>query len=281
MTFATDRATQVRKYFTKMPEKPETPNYSKHQVKMGLGSGLMFVGLILLFSGEGIPILLGIAAEYFGFKFLKKGFSEYSKVKKKYKADYKQYEKDYEKAMPKPSDEQIDKWMNDDIAKIIEEALRRLDLDHGDYRANPLIIGGPTQSKKNKYATGQDGKVRYSYFDILIVFLTDYHVASYHCSNSMELGQSETDNTQEFPYKEITNLGTQTVKELIYFAGDDAVSEKGFQKFILATSGANIIQVAYAFSRNNIDLELKTIGEEKTIAAIRKKLQDYKQKYER
>ncbi|NJL51839.1 MAG: hypothetical protein HC930_05700 [Hydrococcus sp. SU_1_0] len=184
--------------------------------------------------------------------------------------------------MPKPSDEQIDKWMNEDIAKIIEEALRRLDLEHDDYRANPLMIGGPTPSKKTKYATGQDGKVRYSYFDILIVFLTDYHVASYHCSNSMELGQSETDNTQEFPYKEITNLGTQTVKELIYFAGDDAVSETGFQKFILATSGANVIQVAYAFSRNNnVERELKTVGEERTITAIRKKLQDYKQKYER
>ncbi|NJL51838.1 MAG: hypothetical protein HC930_05695 [Hydrococcus sp. SU_1_0] len=83
MTFATDRATQVRKYFTKTPKKPEIPDYSKHKGRMGLGGGLMFVGLFLLFSGEAIPILLGIAAEYFGFKFLKNGFSKYSKVKKK------------------------------------------------------------------------------------------------------------------------------------------------------------------------------------------------------
>ena len=278
---ATDRATQVRKYFTKTPNKPETPDYSKYKTKMIIGGGLIVFGLILLLTGKGIPILLGIAAGYFGFKLLSDGFSNYSRKKKKYEADYKQYEKDYEKAMPKPSDEQMDKWMNEDIAKIIEEALRRLDLETEDCRAEPYKIGGPAQIKETRYATGEDGRVRYSHFNILIVFLTQYHVAAYQCINSMELGQTTTDKTQEFPYKEITNLGTQTVKYTISFVGDYAVSETGFQEFTLATSGSNVIQVPYAFSRNNVDGELKKIGGEKTITAIRKKLKDYKEKYER
>ena len=87
--------------------------------------------------------------------------------------------------------------------------------------------------------------------------------------------------TQEFPYEEITNLGTETIKQKIYFVGDDAVSETGFQEFTLATSGANVIQVPYAFSRNNVERKLKKIGGERTMTAIRKKLQDYKKKYER
>ena len=98
----------------------------------------------------------------------------------------------------------------------------------------------------------------------------------------MEYGQIITDNTQEFPYREITNLGTQTVKEEIKLFGDVVTSERGLQEFTLATSGANVIKVAYAFARNTDSQgELLKIGEERTISAIRKKLQDYKQKYEK
>ena len=197
--------------------------------------------------------------------------------KKKYETDYEQYKKDYQKAMPKPSDEQIDKWMNDDIEKIIEEAERRLDLDHEDLEAELQIIGGPASLKETKYAIGKDGEVRYSHFDILIVFLTEYHVATYQCINSMELGETLTDRTQEFPYKEITNLETRSVKDTINFIGDLSVSETGFQEFTLATSGANVIKVPYSFTRHtNVLNELKKIGEEETIAAIRAKLRDYK-----
>lgn len=145
-----------------------------------------------------------------------------------------------------------------------------------------------TQELKNwcfpreiKFATGQDGIVRYSSFNILIVFLTDYHVAAYMCTNSMELGQTIEDVTEEFPYKEITNLETRTFKETISFVGDYAKSEEGFQEFTLATSGVNSIKVVYDFSRYNVERKFKKIGGEETITAIRKKLQDYKQKHER
>jgi hypothetical protein len=177
---------------------------------------------------------------------------------------------------------QTNRWINADIEKIIDESLRRLDLEHEDYRAKPLLIGGPASLKETRYARGRDGKTRYSHFNILVVFLTDYHVAAYQSINSMEYGQILTDNTQEFPYREITNLGTQTVKEEIKLVDDIIASERGLQEFTLATSGANVIRVAYAFARNaDSQGELLKIGEEHTIAAIRKKLQDYKQKYER
>ena len=282
MSTSLTRSEAVRKYFTKTPVKPSEPDYSSHQTKMGIGGGLLFLALILLFSGSGVLILLGIVSGYFGFKLLSDGFSAYSKQKKKYKSDCEQYEKDYARAEPKPSDEQMDKWMNDDIEKIIDESLRRLDLEHEDYRAKPLLIGGPASLKETRYARGRDRKTRYSHFNILVVFLTDYHVAAYQAINSMEYGQILTDNTQEFPYREITNLGTQTVKEEIKLVDDIVASERGLQEFTLATSGANVIRVAYAFARNTDSQgELLKIGEEHTIAAIRKKLQDYKQKYEK
>jgi hypothetical protein len=282
MPTSTTRSEAVRKYFTKTPVKPSDPDYSNHQTKMGIGGGLLFLALILLFSGQGFLILLGIVSGYFGFKCLSDGFSAYSKQKKKYESDCEQYEKDYERAEPKPSDEQMDQWMDGDIEKIIAEALRRLDLDHEDYKAKPFLIGGPASLKETKFAKGKDGKTRASHLNILVVFLTEYHVAAYQCDNSMEYGQVLTDRTQEFPYREITNLGTQIVKEKIYLIDEVLESESGMQEFTLATSGANVIKVAYQFARNtDFQGELVKIGGEETIAAIRKKLQDYKQKYEK
>ncbi len=282
MTTSLNRPEAVRKYFTKTPLKPTEPNYSNHQTKMGIGGGLIFLALILLFSGQGLLIFLGIVSGYFGFNLLSNGFSAYSSQKKKYESDYEQYEKDYERAEPKPSDEQMDQWMNSDIDKITAEALRRLDLEHEDYKAKPYTIGGPASLKETRFAIGKDGKTRYSHFNILVVFLTEYHVAAYQSDNSMEYGQILTDKTQEFPYREITNLGTQIVKENIRLLDDIVESESGMQEFTLATSGGNVIKVAYQFARNtDYQGELVKIGGEITIAAIRKKLQDYKQKYEK
>ena len=118
------RSEAVRKYFTKTPIKPDEPDYSGHQIKMIIGSGLLSLALILLFSGSGVNILLGIALGYFGSKLFVNGFSAYSKRRRKYEEDCKQYEKDYEMAEPKSSDEQMDKWLKDEIEKIISESLR-------------------------------------------------------------------------------------------------------------------------------------------------------------
>jgi|GEM_PF-1399814 len=287
------RSEAVRKYFTKTPSEPEEPlYYDSEKYKNGfiVGGGLIFLALLLILSGNGSLIFLGFVAGYFGFRSLKKSLSNSSEAKKRLEAKRKDYERAcikykeaYARAEPKPTDEQMDKWMSSDIEKIIGEALRRLDLEHEDYRARPLLIGGPALLEETSLAPpGRDGKTRYSHFHVLVVFLTDYHIAAYECDSSMEYGQILTDKTQEFPYKEITNLGTQIVKTNIRLLDEAVEFESGIQEFTLETSGANVIRVPYQFARNtDFRGELVKIGGEDTITAIRKKLQDYKQKYER
>ncbi|MDJ0898071.1 MAG: hypothetical protein QNJ55_04610 [Xenococcus sp. MO_188.B8] len=288
MTITTNRAEAVHKYFIETPKKPEIPDYSKHQRGMVLGGVLIAIGLILLLTGEPIAILLGVAGIYFGFRPLKKGFSEYSKTKKNYEKNYTNYKKEYDKAEPKPSDYQMDKWMDDDIEKIKEEALKRLDLKIDDLSAEILIIGGPaTEIEEIKYKRGKDGLIRYSHFDIVILLLTEYHVAAYHCTYSREREKTLNYLTSEFPYKEITNLETQTQEyklpaNLFDDVDDDKEVPITSHEFTLATSGANIITVAYDFTPGkDFSAELKKIGEEQTIRALRKQLQNYKQKHER
>lgn len=277
------RSEAVRKYFTKTPTKPIESDYSSNQTRMGIGGGLLVFALIFLSSGQGLLVLLGIASGYFGFKFLSSGFSEYSKQKKEYEENCSQYEKDYERAEPKPSDEQMDQWMNADLALILKESLRKLDLlEEGDYQAKPLVIGGPANLDETQYASGRDGKVRYSHLNVLTVYLSDHNISTYQCTHALIHGQTLSDSTQEFPYKEITNLQIKTINKEIHLVNGRRDSVNGVQQFALYTSGANVIEVVFSFSRNaDQQDELVEIGSEDTIKAVRKKLEEYKKKYSR
>jgi hypothetical protein len=135
--------------------------------------------------------------------------------------------------------------------------------------------------EETKYAIGKDGKTRFSHFNILIVYFINHHLAAYQSLNSIENGVTLFDSTQEFPYQEITKLGTHTVKDEIIIVGDNVVSERGFQEFTLATSGANQIKVTFSFARNMDSHDELVIGGEDTISVIRKKLQEYKTKFDK
>lgn len=278
-----DRPEAVRKYFTVTPTRPEDPDYSKAKTQMMIAGGLLLLAIFLILSKQGIPVLLGIASGYFGFKFLKDGYFLYSNQKREYEEVYEKYEKDYRRAEPKPSEEQMDEWTNSDIRKITTEALRRLDLEDDDCKGQePLILVGPSSSEETRYAYSKDGRtIRYSHLNILVDFLTEWHVTSYQCEHTLEYGQTTNDKTKEFPYSEITDLGTGISKKKIHLVDNVAVFEQGVQEFTLSTSGMNTINVLYQFKRDaGATGELVTLGGgESTITAIRKALRDYKKKY--
>lgn len=280
MSISSDRPEAVRKYFTKTPAEPEEPDYSSKQTQMTIGGILLLITLFLLFSGKGFLILLGIIGGIVGFNLLREGFSKYSEMKEEYEKASAQYRRDYALSEPKPSDEQIDQWLDDDKKNIIAESLRKLDLDREDYKVEPFILGGPDDSQDTRYARGKDGKIRYSRFNILIVYLTDHNVSTYQSRNDLVYGQTLSDTTREFPYKEITNLELETINKNISLVDGKRDFVSGVHQFALYTSGGNIIKVIYSFAKSaDQNNEIIRIGTEDTIKAIRKKLEEYKKIY--
>lgn len=280
MSNSLTRSEAVRKYFIETPSKPAEPDYSGNQTQIIMGGVLFFVAILMFFSGNGLFIFLGVVAGFFGFSSLSNGFTEYLEKKKNYEEACAKYKEDYAKAEPKPSDEQMDQWMENDIKKIIEQSLKRLDLEDEDYRAKPFWIGGPeleNQKIPTQLRVGRDGKVRYSHLNILVIYLTEHNIATYQCTHNLINGQTLAERTQEFPYKEITNLEIQIEKKDLSIVNGRPELENGVQQFALYTAGANVIKVAYSF----VESELIKIGSEDTIRAIRRKLEEYKKKYEK
>ena len=264
-----DRAVAVSKYFHKTPKEP---NYvdTTWGIILTIGGGLF--SLILI--GEGGPLLGIPALLYGGYKWLNAS-AENDGLRR-------EYEKALEASDPKPSDEQMDKWHTNDIERIKKQSLSKLDLlpeqVMGDPN-NPIMVVGPAQGAK--LAAGKDNILRFSIYDILIVYLTDYHLAAYHCVIDMAAGLETKESTQEYHYKDVVSVATQTdnsrVFKVVIDGKDKPLAE--YQKFSLSVASGEKIEVVIALPQlGDIvkNARLAPTGAENAVKTIRAMLREKK-----
>jgi hypothetical protein len=257
---------KVDKYFIKTPDKP---NYLFSRI-------LMILGIVLLAYGYGNNYHdIGAMASLAGMVFLLIGFFSYLSRRSVYKRLYK-------KAEPKYNDKEMDDLVENGINQVISEARERLDIDAEDIRSLPLYIDGPEKDSLMGY--GKDKILRFRYHNILVFFLTDHNIATFHCT--LDLGCSEIlqDRTKEFPYKDITNLETETTNDVFHYSTNKKLNVEGIKKLSIYTSGGNVTSVNYFFDKDVADTDdykLPPSDAEQTIRAIRKKLKEYKDREEK
>jgi hypothetical protein len=161
--------------------------------------------------------------------------------------------------------------------EMVEKGAReRLDIDIEDSRAHPLVIDGPAAN--TSMGIGKDKILRFRHHNMILFFLTNHNVASFECVLDLGCGEILNDRTKEFPYKDITNLETETTNDTFTYMGEKKFNTNGIKEFKLYTSGANKMSANYIFSKGNGESEyvLPPSTAENTIRAIRKRLKEYK-----
>ncbi|MCP2321675.1 hypothetical protein HDA40_000182 [Hamadaea flava] len=131
-------------------------------------------------------------------------------------------------AYPKPSDRQMDDWLTSDVQNtVMPRALAQLRIDGrpahegGDLIvpaqivvgvASPLRVFDVTRTLLH-YAIflGSDRRVRASYYDVLILFMTDKIVSAYQALLDTRTGHLLLDATQEHRYSDIAGVHSRTV----------------------------------------------------------------------
>lgn len=311
------RSLAVERYFTRPTFQPPTaPNEPTGfsitampkmwaEAKLIQGALLLLLA-IYLFSGGFLGIILSLPAFFYGIKFVAKGiknykkkesiYQEYSQALEDHEVAYRNWKEKYaacellyqEELETVPSDAQMKGWLAEDMEKIKQEALETLDVEKGDTenkRIRPIIGNAGKDARALdlpiKFKRGDDGVLRGSYYKVVIVCLTDYHVASYECIVDMKSGRPVNSTTKEFPYKEITNLETRTSQI------DRDMNNLGFRvkkTFSVATSGSDNIEVDYSFVEEDRDDSSEITGNAReaveTIRAIRSMLREYKRKFD-
>jgi hypothetical protein len=273
------REKAVPKYFR---QTPKPPSYAGPIILTVIGALVVLGGLIMgIFFAAGADDASGIVccavpgflagvvpAVIGGIEFLN------SRAK---------YKKEYGEAEPKPTDAQMDAWLDEDLARIKREAMGKLDLLPeqilGDPDA-PIVVFGP--ANEAKWASGKDDIIRFSRYDILVVYLTSYHLAAYQCALDLASGTLLGESTQEYHYTDVVAVSTQAASSgLVAIMVDGKKKEIArYQKFALSVASGERIEVAVSFPQLEDIIvgavSLAPTGAEKAISTIRAMLREKK-----
>jgi hypothetical protein len=192
----------------------------------------------------------------------------YSNKKKKYDA--------------RPTDQQMDQWITEDIKDILEkDSLDKLGLDKSQLEgAESLFIPGPVYWSVN----GIDGNdivrrlsndgthYKYSCYNIQVFHFTKNYLANYGCFYNWLKNTSVNESTNEFFYKDVVSVKTLTTSSA-YTLRDGARLENS-QSFQLKLSGDEVTVVTNAANLKTSSVMDSKV--DKAVQAIRTLLREKK-----
>lgn len=274
MSTSEKRETAVQKYFIKTPDEPKYSDTTFLAI-VTIGGILSAVFAMFDFGDLWGLFCIGAPAVFFaGSAWLTKSGENSTKRKN--------YDEAYAKAEPKPSDQQMDTWHHGDLERIRKQSLAKLDLVPEQVIRNPndpIMVVGPSEGAR--LAVGQDGILRFSGHDIVIVYLTDYHLAAYSCTVNMATGLETKESTQEYHYKDVVSVATQADNSRLFKVVVDGQDKPlaDYQKFALSVASGERIEVVIAFPQFGDIIKnarLAPTGAENAVKVIRAMLREKK-----
>lgn len=218
-----DKRTQIREYF--IAPKPSFPVkwllIGLAAIVLGIIIGETNITLIMVLAG----LLIGVIPIF-----------TYLNAKKRYEA--------------RPSDNQMDEWLQEDIKSLRPRALKKLGFDEDEVKSEEITITGPIvwQAKGVPYEdilwrVGFDGITRFANYKILIFFITDKGFGIYECIYSLLKNVALNENTNEYFYKNITRVGTREESYTNYILpnGQKLVSSELFALDVAGKPGVEVV----------------------------------------
>ena len=179
-----ERAKRVRNYFVEPPKVP-LKDFAKAAA-----------GLILILIGAHVPFLLlvGLAFLVWG------GFG------------IVRYARDISGMRPKATDQEMDAWLAQALPPLVLEGGKRLNVHPtelaGSAEESYLVFVGFPNIEEVKIKRGDDGKIRYSNYEILVVFLSNWRLPVYEVNYDIQHDITVSDNTKEYNLGQVDGIET-------------------------------------------------------------------------
>lgn len=289
------REKAVPKYFIKTPDMPVLQDVSKDKRNAKIGRvligasvvliviGLLIQALSVALGGDAGAILLSLCvAPPLLMLGLWRQISANNSRKRKEQANAEamaKYQEAFDKAEPKPSDQQMDNWLNGDVQRITQEGLQKLDLELSQLLRDPIIVIGPSRNAAARM--GSDSILRFTQYDVVCVFLTNYHLAAFNGRLDMRDGVLTRESTQEYHYSDVISVATRTESSETFTLVVDGQHKSIplFQEFALSVASGEQIRVVTAFPNleNYVQKgKMPVTGADQAISAIRARLREKK-----
>jgi hypothetical protein len=244
----------IKKYFEGVPD------WAKWVA--GLGVLLLLVGLGM---GEAVVIILGIVAigvAAFGI---------------------------YSATQGKPTDRQMDEWLEEDLKALEKRALDKVGTTETEIVADPVCITGlrfwDTGGADFKWRKGKDNVIRFTPHGVSVMHFAQHQLLAYSCVFDLTTGKALNEGTDEYFYKDVVSVATKTES----FTGtikkmggrEEKVQLDAAEKFTLTTSGGTSVSVLlrdpkFTEERLGKGGEIPITRAEKAVHAIRKMIREKK-----
>lgn len=189
----------------------------------------------------------------------------------------------YSKKGNVPSDEQVDKWFQEDVARITDKALSKVGLDESQLVKEPIPITGPilwttngVPSEDLLWKKGSDDVARLAVNRVTAIFLSDQLLAAYACDFNSLKNVTLNETTQEYHYKDIVSVSTQ--EDSTSYTLPTGVSLVHSQAFRLSVASGEAIKVTIGAAKlaEITGGTIPTTSAEKAVQVIRAMLREKK-----
>ncbi|MBW8875076.1 MAG: hypothetical protein JF614_08940 [Acidobacteria bacterium] len=186
---------------------------------------------------------------------------------------------------PQPSDSQVDAWFQDSRQHLILHAKNRLNLfgAESDF-FKPLIIEVPTLSatygvptEDLKWRKGSDGTFRFAIHHLIVIYLTERHLAAFTCDFNFIRDVSLNETTREYHYLDIVSVATYEYSQAFTLPTGEKLSTS--QTFRLSVGSGEYIEVKLEndqLRKMTQQEEVPTFEADQAVTTIRAMLRDRK-----
>lgn len=271
-----DREKLVRRYFHPIPPRP---GYSEAK-KIALGAGsLLVIALVFslfasaLFSRIFLGFFFGICTALTGLKAVKRFWQDRANFRRQLRL-----------AFPRPTDQEVDMWFEDALARLRNHSLEKLGLTEeecSDVELPPIrspllaLKAGLAPQDVRAWATGDDGVARFGVYEIIYIWLAETHIGIFRCDYNFIRDVHLNDETHTPEYHHILFVSTREVSSSVALPTGESLSY-GQEFQIELTSGR-----AFRFPIHSSGLRRLTgaeiipdSGAERAVRALQTKIRD-------
>lgn len=138
----------------------------------------------------------------------------------------------YDYFFNKPTDEQMDSWLEEDLERLEPDSLSKARMDKSELVRTPVTIYGPRVTSVGGaefyIRKGKDKRKRYSPVEAIIIHFTEHQLITYQCAIDLTTGNSLNVRVKRFFYKDVVSAETESK--------DFALEEKSISKKLLAAN---------------------------------------------
>lgn len=181
----------------------------------------------------------------------------------------------------KPSDAQMDAWLENDIEALKSKALAKTGIDPSELVAEQrALIGFSPKNIANArvaHKRGKDNILRFTPISVTILNFTANQLIVYQCVFDRTTGNALNESSDEYFYRHVVGVRTKTTCQTYQTKGGEIVQLELAEMFQLTTAGGTSVEVLL---RDPKLIQMMGGGEipmsrtEATIQAVRKMLRE-------